>query len=145
MRWFEQHWQEEHADWIDQAKEAIQELYNEYKRRHSDEAIAIAIEPQADNELTEFERYNILSDDQLNGDELERFFKEDRTKPGTNALDWWRLNQERYPVRRHLAFDLLAAPASSSADERVFSEAGHVLDDEHFNTLDDLAESYQLL
>lgn len=44
-----------------------------------------------------------------------------------------------------MAFDLLAAPASSSADERQFSMAGHVLDEDHFNTLDDLAEAYQYL
>ena len=46
---------------------------------------------------------------------------------------------------KHLAFDLLAAPASSAADERVFSMAGRTLDDEHYNTMDDLAEAYQSL
>ena len=44
-----------------------------------------------------------------------------------------------------MAFDLLAAPASSAADERVFSIAGHVLDDEHWHTKDDLAEAQQCL
>ena len=42
-----------------------------------------------------------------------------------------------------MAFDLLGAPASSSADERTFSKAGHSLNNERFNTLDDLAEAVQ--
>lgn len=48
-------------------------------------------------------------------------------------------NIEAYGVR------LLAAPASSSADERQFSMASHVLDEEHWHTLDDLAEAWQCL
>jgi len=44
-----------------------------------------------------------------------------------------------------MAFDHLAAPASSSADERTFSSAGHVLDEDHWHTSDELAEAYQLL
>lgn len=44
-----------------------------------------------------------------------------------------------------MAFGLLAAPASSSAEERIFSLAGHVLDFEHCSTKDDLAEAYQCL
>jgi hypothetical protein len=43
-----------------------------------------------------------------------------------------------------MAFDHLAAPASSSADERQFSKAGHKLDEDHYNTKADLAEAEQL-
>ena len=44
-----------------------------------------------------------------------------------------------------LAFDLLATPASSSACEREFSLAGHVLDNERWQTKTDYAQSHQLL
>ena len=44
-----------------------------------------------------------------------------------------------------MAFDLLAAPASSSADERQFSQADWTLNKERFNTKDDLAEANQCL
>jgi hypothetical protein len=44
-----------------------------------------------------------------------------------------------------MAFDLLAAPASSSADERQFSQAHWTLNKERFNTKDDLAEANQCL
>jgi hypothetical protein len=44
-----------------------------------------------------------------------------------------------------MALDLLGAPASSSADERTFSKGGQVLNNERFNSLDDLAEGHQCL
>jgi len=44
-----------------------------------------------------------------------------------------------------MAFDHLAAPASSSADERVFSKAGNVINEERWHMLDDLAEALQCL
>jgi hypothetical protein len=83
--------------------------------------------------------------EEFEGDELQRFLHEDIAPQGTNPLSWWQSNQERFPVLRHMAFDLLAAPASGSADERAFSMAGHVLDKEHYSTLDDLAEAHQCL
>jgi hypothetical protein len=145
MRWFEQKWSDSHPQWIGDAKNATQELFHEYNRRHGDEGIAVATVPTPPDKLTEFERYNIIQDEQYNGNELDRFLAEDRVPSGTNPLIWWQLNQDRYPVLRHMAFDLLAAPASSSADERQFSQAGHVLDEDHYNTKDDLAEAYQCL
>ena len=44
-----------------------------------------------------------------------------------------------------MAFDLLATPASSLACERQFSIAGHVLNEERWQTKADYAEAYQLL
>jgi hypothetical protein len=58
-------------------------------------------------------------------------------------LAWWHENRHRFPVMRHLAFEVLAAPASSSADERIFSMAEDVVNDERPNTMEELAEAYQ--
>jgi hypothetical protein len=138
-------WSDEHPEWIPEAKVKIRELYQEYKRRHGDEFMATAIDEVTGTELSEFERYNRLKSNAFGGDELERYLRDERAPQDDNPLDWWRLNQHRYPVLRHMAFDLLATPASSSADERIFSQAGHVLDEEHFNTKDDLAEAQQCL
>lgn len=44
-----------------------------------------------------------------------------------------------------MAFDLLAAPASSSADKRQFSLAGHVVSEERWHTGDEVAEACHLL
>jgi hypothetical protein len=142
MKWFESKWSKSHPVWINDAKKAVTSLYNEYKQRHADEALA-PVAPS--KELTEFERYNLLDNDYDNDDDLERYLREDRAPAKTNPFTWWQFNQHRYPVLCHMAFDLLAAPASSSADERQFSQADWTLNKERFNTKDDLAEANQCL
>ena len=94
--------------------------------------------------MSEFDRYNTL-DDLDKGDELERYLGEERVPRHVDPLRLWEVNNERYPVPWHLAFDALAATASSSGDEHVFSMAGLMPDDEHFNTKSDLAEAQQCL
>lgn len=144
MRWFEKQWRRSHPHWIDEARDRIRELFDEYKRRHCDDVRTVT-SAQRSKELTKFERYNMCDDDVETGDDLERFLREERAPKGTNPLAWWQLNEERYPVLCHMAYDLFAAPASTAADERQFSMAGHVLDEEHWNTKDDLAEAHQCL
>ena len=142
LKWFESKWKQSHPEWLPELKTAVEELYNEYKLRHADEALTTK---QSTIELTEFEQYNLLEDDYATDDDLERFLREERAPPGTNPLIWWQDNQHRYPILAHMAFDLLGTPASSSADERTFSKGGQVLNEERFNTKDDLAESHQCL
>ena len=142
MRWFKAKWSKTHPQWIVAAKKAVYSFYNEYKRRHADEALT-AGKPSKD--LTEFERYNRLEDDYDDTDDLDRYLHEDRASSDTNPLAWWRANHHRYPILRYMAFDLLACPASSSADERTFSKADWTLNKERFNTKDDLAEANQCL
>lgn len=144
MRWFEDKWSDEHPDWILTMKEEVEELYQEYKVRHAEELDAVATAAATEKELTAFERYNLIKDDVYESNELARYLREDRQSADVNPLIWWRNNAHRYPVLKHMAFDHLAAPASSSADERQFSKAGHKLDEDHYNTKDDLAEAEQL-
>ena len=142
MAWFERKWKDEHPQWIDDAKDAIYSFYSEYKRRHADEALQAN---QPIKELSDFEQYNLLEDEYSQSDDLERYLGEERAPAGTNPLTWWHYNHHRYPILRHMAMDLLGAPASSSADERTFSKAGEVLDESRYNTLADLAEANQCL
>ena len=142
MRWFEAKWNKHHPEWIAAARDDITALYNEYKTRHADEAITSTVPPM---ELSEFDKYNLLEDDFNYDDDLERFLREERTPSNTNPLQWWIQNHHRYPILRHMAFDLLATPASSTADERTFSKAGHTINNERFNTKDDLAEANQCM
>lgn len=44
-----------------------------------------------------------------------------------DALDFWRLHQDRHPYLSMLAAQYLCIPASSASSERAFSRAGHVL------------------
>jgi hypothetical protein len=60
-------------------------------------------------------------------------------------LDWWLLHQDDYPVLKHLAFTLLAAPASTSADERLFSITDNVVNEERPHAQQELAERVQCL
>ena len=78
-------------------------------------------------------------------DELERYRNIADPPEAQDPLDWWIANQENYPVLKHLAFTLLAAPASTAADERLFSIAGNVVDEERPHTKQPLAESTQCL
>ena len=142
MAWLEAKWRQHHPLWITAAKDAVYSLYDEYKRRHADEAL---ITSQSTTELSDFERYNLLEDEHSLSDDLERYLREERAPAGTNALTWWQHNQHRFPILRHMAMDLLATPASSSADERTFSKAGQVLEEGRYNTLADLAEANQCL
>ena len=41
-----------------------------------------------------------------------------------NGLDFWIVNEMKYPLLPHLAQDLLSAPASEACVERVFSVCG---------------------
>jgi hypothetical protein len=56
----------------------IKELFQEYKRRHSDEVAATAIDEIIGKELSEFERYNRLKSSAFDGDELERYLRDER-------------------------------------------------------------------
>jgi hypothetical protein len=144
LQWFRKHWGKTHPYWIDEARQATQELFDEYKRRHFDDARRVTSEKPS-KELSEFELYNMYDNEDETGDELDRFFREERVPKDTSPLIWWQLNEGRYPVLSHMAYDLLAAPASTAADERQFSMAGHVLDKEHWHTSDELAEAQQCL
>jgi hypothetical protein len=82
-------------------------------------------------------------DEQL--DELAMYSQEPPTPKSIDPLAWWIGNQERFPVLRHLVFDLLAAPASTSADERLFSQAGRVVNEERPHMQQELAEALQCI
>jgi hypothetical protein len=146
MRWFERNWAEYHSDWIDAAKDSVVELYNEYKARHTKAGATEIADPPPTKQLDDYERSLYMDEDGGRlGDELERYLREEHAPARTNALAWWQQNEQRYPVLRNLAFDLIAAPATSAAAERRFSEAGHVLNEGHWHTRSDLAEATQCL
>ena len=45
-----------------------------------------------------------------------------------DVLQWWGLNEDRFPNVARMAAQYLACPASSATVERFFSLAGRILD-----------------
>lgn len=94
-----------------------------------------------------FDEYNTLPQEVDSTDDLQLFKREERT-PGLYSptpLEWWRQHHTRFPLLRHLAFELLAIPASAAANERTFSIAGNSVGNDRPRTLYELAEAQQLL
>ena len=78
-------------------------------------------------------------------DELTKYRDVAEPPDAQDPLEWWLLHQDEYPVLKHLAFTLLAALASTAADERLFSMAGNVVNEERPHTTQELAEAAQCL
>jgi hypothetical protein len=142
MAWFERNWGER-RDWIKAVDETICTSWNDCKRRWPNDVQSPRLPSggRPYEELDEFERFMEPEED-LEMDDLARWRREPcfRTR---EPLQWWRDNHHRFPVLRHLAFEIFACPASSAADERAFSLAGNVLNDARHNTQEELAEAYQ--
>ena len=66
------------------------------------------------------------ADEQLET-EVSRYLGEESTNQ--SPLEWWRLNKQRYPLLSQLAARYLSIPATSVPCERVFSTAGHVVNE----------------
>ena len=65
----------------------------------------------------------------VNGDELERWLKEQLTTEGaTNPLEWWRVTGSKYyPQLTQMGVDLLSIPAMSDEPEQLFSRLGLII------------------
>jgi hypothetical protein len=104
--------------------------------------------PTRRKELSGFAAYNRsksrLPQQQID-DELERYKRAPEPPEHQDPLDWWILHQSDYPVLKHLAFTLLAAPASTATDERLFSFAGNVVNEQRPHTQQELAQAVQCL
>jgi len=99
--------------------------------------------PRAKKEVSGFAAYNKLSLHKVQQpeDELARYMAAEQPPDGEDPLQWWLRNQEQYPVLKHLAFTSLSAPASTAADERLFSMAGNVVNEERPHTQQPLAQA----
>jgi len=60
---------------------------------------------------------------------LESFYQEPTLDPLENPLNWWKDHQNTYPALATIARKLLARPSTSVPCERLFSEAGNIVND----------------
>ena len=59
--------------------------------------------------------------------ELEAYLKCEDLDSEEDHLQWWNLNQKKYPTVAHIARKYLCIPATSSSSERVFSTGGNII------------------
>lgn len=60
-------------------------------------------------------------------DEVEAYLHEKVCARKTNVLEWWKLNEARFPNIAKLAKAVICIPATSTPSERLFSTAGHIV------------------
>lgn len=142
MAWFERSWGER-RDWIEAVEQTICTSWNDCKRRWPNDVQSprLPLECRLHEELDGFERFMEPEED-LELDDLARWRREPCVRK-REPLQWWRHNYHRFPVLRHLAFEIFACPASSATDERTFPIAGNVLSEARHDTEEELAEAYQ--
>ena len=66
---------------------------------------------------------------QLEIREMSRYMYLGEEHTDKSPLQWWSENKGKYPVLSQLAARYLAIPATSVPCERVFSLAGHIVND----------------
>jgi len=60
-------------------------------------------------------------------DEVDAYFHEKVCLRKTNILEWWKINEPRFPNLSQLAKAVIGIPATSTPSERLFSVAGNVV------------------
>ena len=60
-------------------------------------------------------------------DEVREYLAEDKISFNQNPFEWWAGKKTKYPVLSKMARIYLAAPATSTPSERLFSDAGNLL------------------
>ena len=60
-------------------------------------------------------------------DEVTEYLREDKITFNQNPFEWWTSKKGKYPILAKIARIYLAAPATSTPSERLFSDAGNVL------------------
>jgi hypothetical protein len=138
--WFVKHWSDLHPLWIKDVDKLMDEQLRVYQRIYPHEQSAGS--PLVDNsdKLTDFQRYNLVNSTVSRGSELEQYRLEKPVSSSTNIIHWWRDNRGRYPVLYYIAMDLLAAPATTAADERIFSQGDDVVNNERPRLSDNMAQ-----
>lgn len=59
--------------------------------------------------------------------EMANYLQEEIADGETNALEWWKGNESRFPLMAKMVQKYLCIPATSTPSERIFSKAGNVV------------------
>jgi hypothetical protein len=119
MRYFQRHWAE-HPDWIENARQQMDQFYVEYSSAVEAEPISVNTRSEMDEwcfggsidtetELDEYLAAPVIT------------FRGNETIDSFNIIDYWKANDKSYPTLARISYDVYATPAMSAEPERVFS------------------------
>jgi hypothetical protein len=144
LRWrfFENQWGDEHADWIDDAKELVRSLWeSEYRDLEvSTTSEDVRVAKKRKTNLSSFDlfcqanrgiespqpRPSPAPSSQPTMDEYDRWLLDVSVndKEVTDPLEYWRSKAKDYPRLSKMALDVMTVPAMSAECERLFSAVG---------------------
>jgi hypothetical protein len=149
-RYFEKKWGHNHQDWLANAKDETQALYEtQYKNREMTEIQATQnITQRAPRQPDEFETWitpvDYYETDAVTVDEYDAYLSTPPI-PTLEPILWWRDHQSTYPRLSQMAFDLLSIPAMSAECERVFSQARLTISTQRVRLKEDTIDAIQCL
>ena len=114
-----------------EAEEILRKKYDEYKENYLPTPIESRSTSPIPTEITIYQPklFNIFKQNQLQqaSDEVTEYLKEDKITFNLNPFEWWLSKKSKYPILTKIARIYLAAPATSTPSERLFSDAGNLL------------------
>ena len=138
-QWFIDKWNISHPAWINDVDKLMEGLFKQYQRLYPHEQRPRSHDSSNDH-LTEFELYNQLGSTLSHLSEKQQYRLEPAANQKANIIHWWRDNRTKFPVLFHIAMDLLAALATTAADERLFSESDDVINNDRPRLEEEAAE-----
>lgn len=114
-----------------EAEEILRKKYEEYKENYLPTPIESRSSSPIPSETTIYQPklFNIFKQNQLRqaSDEVTEYLREDKITFSHNPFEWWVSKKSKYPILTKIARIYLAAPATSTPSERLFSDAGNLL------------------
>jgi hypothetical protein len=119
----------------EQDEEILRQKYEEYKESYLPtpaESRAVSptpSEPIFSTIIYKPKLFTIFEQNQprVVSDEIIEYLREDKIPFNQNPFEWWLNKKNKYPVLARMARIYLAAPATSTPSERLFSDAGNLL------------------
>ena len=134
LRWdyFDEVWGQQHPDWIDEAKDIVQHLW---ETEYRDLQITVTspegpVVKRRKTTLSSFDRYrNRYRNSQPFAAQADEYVRWQANVSGSDRdvadpVEYWILKRFEYPRLSRMALDVMTVPAMSSECERLFSATG---------------------